>query len=96
MLNISFSWPFFGLKVARPALTDFKKKLFFLKSYLGAQKEFQKKSSMWQYLLLEIYRFPHFFFLESQNFHVYQVDKNVVSKNPRDIFGISLVLVAKT
>ena len=86
-----------SLKVARSELTDSgKKKLFFPTSYLGAQKEFQKKSSMWQYLLLEIYRFPHFFFLESQNFHVYQVDKNVVSKNPRDIFGISLVLVAKT
>ena len=89
-------YDFFVIKGGPLRADRFQKKALFLKSYLGAQKEFLKKSSMWQYLLLEIYRFPHFVFLESQNFQVYQVDKNVVSKNPRVIFGISPVLVAKT
>ena len=85
------------LKVARPGVTDFKTKKLFGFEIISRRSE--GVSEKIEYVAVSTPRdlsIPALFFLESQNFHVYHVDKNVVSKNPRDIFGISLVLVAKT
>ena len=40
-------------------MTDYLKKILFLMLYLFAQKEFQKKLSMWEYLQVESYRFRY-------------------------------------
>ena len=87
----------YPLKVARPELTDSKKKKLFFFEIISRRSE--GVSEKIEYVAVSTPRdlsIPALFFLESQKFHLYQVDKNVVSKIIRDIFGISLVLVAKT
>ena len=78
-------------------MTDFKKKKLFIFEIISRRSE--GVSEKIEYVAVSTPRdlsIPALFFLESQNFHLYQVDKNVISKFICDIFGISLVLVAKT
>ena len=82
------------LKVARPELTNIKKKLFF-DFDLEAQKDFQKKLSMWEYLLLEFYRFRYFFLIEVKIFPPNFRSAIVVSEIPGNIFIFVSIFVTK-
>ena len=72
-----------------------KKKAFFFDFDLEAQKDFQKKLSMWEYLLLEFYRFCYFFWTEVKIFPPNFPSAIVVSKIPRNISIFVSIFVTK-
>ena len=80
-----------SLKLPCEAMTVSEKKSF----DLFAQKEFQKKLSMWEYLQIEIYRFWYFFPIETKIFPLNFRSVIVVSKILCNIFVFVSIFVTR-
>ena len=89
------SWPFKAL--LRGVDTLLKKKAFFLMLSLVAQKDSQKKLSMWDYLQVELYRFCYFFYQSQISPAQIELTVDRFSKThpPKTICFLILSLVAQ-
>ena len=83
------------IKGGPPRVDKYQKKNFFFDFDLEAQKDFQKKLSMWEYLLLELYRFRYFFSVEVKIFSPNFRSAIYVSEIPRNISTFVSIFVTK-